>query len=345
MLPELEERRDIGLHFLGFTQFGKEVLTGTNTYRFTPYNDIDETLGFNILSYSVFETADYFLNQDLSLTKRKTATFGVVNDYVTEWLQNDVIHWANWRGNSQLLRIPRDSTDTVNNTSLGPTKKVPIAGFSIEYFLRFDYSRKLPGRVEEAVPSPFFVGAGFSLNTVNQELFLHAGSNLREAYLPRKFSVYGVGVRSVGVGGMIRGGLLLPGYHFDDLTSYYVNVQGMISTRITVRGFPILIQFAMTHANGFFVKSRSVDELAMINEFNGRNQSKVFQAKTPLNELFSSLRVRIGNFTFSTFNDGFGGKDKGPSFGAHIAFNRGAPNRAKLIEKYSTIKDTILEEK
>jgi hypothetical protein len=40
-----------------------------------------------------------------------------------------------------------------------------------------------------------------------------------------------------------------------------------------------------------------------------------------LAEQFWNVRVDIGSFSFETFNDQLGGKDKGPSYGAMISYS------------------------
>lgn len=329
MLPELERRTEYGLHFVGFTQYGKETQSGTRNYTFTPYNEINETLGFNFITRTDSRVVSRFSSSRNALTSRRTWMVGIVDDHVTEFLQNDAIHWANFRSDS-LDRVPRRLSDTPTHTSRGASKGLtdPIVGVSQEYFLRLQNSRRFNGR-EETVPTPFFVGAGFALSTINHEAFLQAGANVMEVDLrphtptnPTRFTPSipkVIAVRSVGVGGIVRTGVLLPARHFDDLTASYANVQGVARIGLEILEVPVNAEFAVTSASGFFVQTRTPEELAMAAEI-GQDPKDVYQSKTPMREWFVALRVRAGGFTFETYNDMIGGKDKGPSFGAHVSF-------------------------
>jgi len=49
MLPGTSPKKTFGINFFGFSRFGKETIGSQSEqrYRFTPYNDLNETLGFN----------------------------------------------------------------------------------------------------------------------------------------------------------------------------------------------------------------------------------------------------------------------------------------------------------
>jgi hypothetical protein len=331
MLPEAQPRSEYALHFVGFTQYGKELIAGTHEYTFTPYNDIGETLGFNIFSYTRSGPSLRFTAGDDAVSRRHTYTVGLVSDWATQRLQNRVIHWANWRGDDRLDRVPRRKTDTPESTSDGPTKWTrPLVGASEEYFVHLVSSRTRAGR-EERFRTPLFAGGGYAFSTINQELFLQAGSDIYEisfrpgsnvatsgGSLPRIFGL--IRIASLGAGGMARSGVLLPGMHFKDLTASYVNIQAVARLGLEVHEQPVQIDLALTSAEGFFVAKRDSAQLEMIEEV-GHPPEKVYAAKLPMRERFMSIRVRSGSFTFETFNDFAGGKDKGPSFGAQIAFS------------------------
>jgi hypothetical protein len=331
MLPELEARDEVGLHFVGFTQYGKEAHGDPLEYTFIPYNDINETLGFNFLTFTRSTQHSRFSSTRNALSTRTTVMAGVVNDAITEWLQNDVIHWANFRRDS-LDRVPRRRSDTFSETSRGPTKDIPIFGVSHEYILRLQNTRRVEGR-EEIVPTPFFVGAGAALSTINHEAFLQAGVNVVEIDLrprgPTNRTSYAfpfgrvLSISSVGLGGMARTGVLVPAVHFDDLTSHFASVQAIGRVGLLIGETPVEVDLALTGAEGFFVRSRSQEELDLIRDVD-RPVEDVYQAKTPMRERFISLRIRSGGFTLETYNDTLGGKDKGPSFGAHVAFTLSA---------------------
>jgi hypothetical protein len=341
LIPDLRDRADYGLHFLGFTRYGKEIQSCPvsqpgcpDRYTFTPYNDMQETLGFNIISYTHMQNGlrtspdDSSANADPGpLSRRRTLMLGVVDDHAPEFLQNRVIHLANWR-DKKLRRVPRELTDTPNETSLGPTHAwPPVAGWSEEYFLRFYMSRRIDGD-EQRLPTPFFVGGGWQLSTLNHEVFVHAGSNVYEWRLPDCFHLGGARLRSAGLGAMGRIGLLRPGHYFQDLTGHYTNLQGVGRVNLEWWGYSTQFEYAITSTTGFFVAPRTAADLDIIGELPpGTDTAGVYQAKHALNELFSSIRVRIGDFTFETYNDSPGGKDKGPSFGAHVSYNVYRPDR------------------
>ncbi len=326
LLPERQERTEFGLHFLGFTRFGKEVFTGTDQYTFTPYNDMDETLGFNLLSLSHYDVMERSFVSSNSLWRRWTLSLGIIDDHIPEFLQNSVIHWANWRGKDRLRRVPREATDTQESSSYGPTRVwPPLLSFSDEYFLRIPAQRKRIDGKSERIPTPAFIGGGYTVGTLNQEAFVHAGTSVVQLGVPERIRLGPIGrglqLRSVGAGVMVRAGVLAPGIHLKDLTGSYATVQGVGRVTIDVWSLPTEIDLALTSSIGFFVESRTPEQWAMIRELGDDvDPASVYAAKTPVNERFVSLRVRIGEFTVETYNDLIGGKDKGPSFGAHVGY-------------------------
>jgi hypothetical protein len=338
MLPDFQERTDYGLHFLGFTEFGKEVVPGTEQYLFIPYNDIHQTLGFNIVSYT--RTTNFRLRREpiagapvtpSPLMRRFSFSVGLVNDVIPRFLQNDIIHWARWRGENTLRGVPRTLSDTPDDVGLGPTKSTPVAQFSDEYFMRLSYVRRRDGH-EERVPTPLFLGGGWTVGTVNQEGFVHAGATVADYVLSPCFAIGGVRLRSAGAGGIARLGLLAPGVLLNDLTAAYGTVQGVGRLSIDWWSFPTQFEFGLTAMHGYFVATRTPADRAIIAEFPVETRDiDVYQAKRALNERFLALRVRVGEFTFETYNDNVGGKDKGPSFGASISFNAYRP-RSALVD-------------
>lgn len=105
LLPDMEQRLDIAFHALLFTEFGKEL--GPNKqYEFLPYNDVRETLGFNVLSLSHTTAKARFPITESSVQRRTAFAIGVVDDHLTEFLQNDLAHWAKIRGRNRLRRVP-----------------------------------------------------------------------------------------------------------------------------------------------------------------------------------------------------------------------------------------------
>jgi hypothetical protein len=324
MIPESRERTEIGLHFLGFTRYGKEVDPETGEYTFTPYNDMEETLGFNFLSLSHYDIINRRALSAASVSRRWTFTLGVIDDNITEFLQNDVVHWNNTRKDS-LDRVPRTRSDTRTKTSIGPRHLwPPVLAFSNEYFVRVPYQRRREGGGTLRGLTPLFVGGGVSVGTLNQEAFLQAGTIMitRDVGDHRVPVLRVLQLRSVGVAGMARSGVLLPGHYFKDLTGSYFNAQAAVRADVEIAAFPIQLDLAATVAHGFFVASRTPAQWEIINELpEGTDPASVYSAKSPVTERFVSVKLRIGEFTLETYNDMFGGKDKGPSFGVHATYS------------------------
>ncbi|MEO7455243.1 MAG: hypothetical protein ABIY52_03220 [Gemmatimonadaceae bacterium] len=325
LLPSIEPSVEWSLHFVGFTQYGKEKDT-TGKYLFHPYNDIAKTYGYNMLSYARSDILDARVLTGSTLSARTTLFGGVIDDNVPRFLQNQVIHLSNLRG-KKLAPVPRRLGDTPDHISDGDHSPWPIVGYSRELFMRMNYSREENG-VEERVLAPFFVGGGYAISTLNQELFFHIGSDIKEYPMPWWLKPPGINVRSVGLGGMIRAGVLVPGPIMTDLTSDFMNAQGVVRFVLDVFDYPIRVDYVTTGAHGYFVAPRNAEQRAIIAEFPPETRdASVYQAKSAMSERFSSIRVAVGNLTFETYNDSYGGKDKGPTFGAQISLRVAPPAR------------------
>ena len=322
MLPERQPTWFITAQFLDFTRFGKEV-DAADKYLFIPYNDMPGTVGFNIVSFTASNIVDVRHASMSPLSYRRTAYLGWKDDRIPEFLQNRVIHLGRMN-KTKLRRVPRELTDTPDETTpVGPRLPL-IAGFSDEYFLRMQYHRNEKG-VEERVLSPFFVGGGYGLGTINYEAFIHAGFDPVEYRFPRcisgKFPKCLPLLRAVGLGGMARTGVLHPSAIMHDLTSSYINIQAVPRAEFSVLSYPFTVEYGLTASRGYFVATRTPEQLAKIAEYPpGTRMEKIYEAKTPQDEFFSSVRVRIGGFTFEMYNDSWGGKDKGPSYGAQVTY-------------------------
>jgi len=325
-LPDLGERKDVGVHFVLFTQYGKETRNGQ--YTFDRYNDIDQTLGFNILSFS--ESGPLKSNLDRGTLdaggktwqRRRTYSVGPMSDVITQFLQNRVAHQGR-ANNPHLLPVPRDTTDNPSHITQLPTKLWPfVAGMSDEYFLILNRSEQAGDRVR-TTPTPFFVGGGWSAGTVNQELFAHVGmssAELRLRHWDRIASA--VTLDALGIGGMARLGVLIPGPILRDLTADYANAQALIHVRGTVAGFFVQVEYGYTATTGFFATKRDAAFSAIQQQADStRPPASLYYAKTAAQERFSTIRVRIGDFTVEHYNDSAGGKDKGPTFGANISWD------------------------
>jgi hypothetical protein len=341
MLPEEDRRVDVAASFVLFTQYGKEVLPGSNAYAFIPYNDIHETLGFNVASLTVSENRSRFPVLESSVQVRWSVIAGLVDDHVTEFLQNDIAHWGRVNGNSPLRRVPRHPGDqnTADGTSYGPTKATPILGFSQEYFFRLEDHDDAGARSIQR-PSPLFVGGGYALSTINHEAFLHVGASP-------------IGIRGgcaadwlclnfVGVAGMLRAGVLVPSYHLNDLTGGFTNAQGGPEVTVAVGGFPITVTGMTTYARGFFVASRTHEDTVSASLRN-EDVRKAYDTKRDKIEYFQSWRVRIGNFGFEYLNDSPGGKDTGPTFAVNAGIDIGRSDWLVCEEKWRAKHDDASE--
>ena len=101
MFPEVEPVSRLGVNFDRFTRFGKEVNASGN-YVWVPYNDVQETVGLNLLGYSYTSRVPWFRSTLL----RVTADVGYGDNEPTKWGQN-TIH-AN--KHPPLLRVPDSAT-------------------------------------------------------------------------------------------------------------------------------------------------------------------------------------------------------------------------------------------
>ena len=77
-------------------------------------------------------------------------------------------------------------------------------------------------------PSKFFVGGGFVVSTINNEGFVHLGSNPVDIGFSDPQCLREFCFGSVGAGGMVRYGVVLPSVHFDDLTTDYLQTQAVV---------------------------------------------------------------------------------------------------------------------
>ena len=334
MYPELRPSRTAGLHLVGFTQFGKELDT-SGQYDFESYNDIEETLGFNFLAYSRTGYANRS-NARSNLLRRTVITLGIISDVTTEWLQNDVIHAGLLA--DPLDPIPRDSSDTKDQISTGPTR-FGIYGYSEEVTYRINTRAISTSGQVQYIPTPLFVGGGLSISNLQVEGFVQYGAS-HFLKTPRNLIEFRRFFRLdyADFSAMSRRGVLLPAriygpilpYSvFKDIASGYTSTQGSITLYgeflipcklLGLFHLPLVAQFTITNASGLFVARRDQQarERAKTDD---REVSKVYQSKSPLKERFLSVKIRLGSFIFETSNDIAGGKDKGPSFTASFYVN------------------------
>ena len=319
--PSLRPTKRIGIHFVGFTQYGKE-LDQSDNYVFEPYNDIDKTLGFNLIAASNtrYVKQGFFRS---NLTYRSMIFAGITDDHVPRFLQNIIAHKVVPRIKRQddALPVPRNTTDThtPERISLGPTR-ADLFGYSGELDLRlFSRSNSKAGGLQ-FIPTGFFVGGGFSFSTLQHELYVQFGAHPFKRYdLPGLFRII-LDWRMLSLSAMSRLGVLQPGWIFGNIASRYVIVQGTVSGVFRLwLDYPIKIDFSIASTTGMFVQARDPAEIQKIITIDERKPEDVYQTKEPLKERYYSLKVLIGSFIFETYNDSYGGKDKGPSFGARFS--------------------------
>jgi hypothetical protein len=284
MYPELAPATHVGVNFVAFTQFGKDV-AGVHD----PYNFQTQSVGFNLLSLSntrgLFRDKAYWSN----LLYRSTLVLGYSDDEPTEWFQNEVIH-----GPRGLAKIPREGVRTAFE-----------GGYSgeLNYQLLSLESRRDGVRY---IPAPLFVGGGFAVGTVQQEAFAQLG--IREFELLPILREWGLHRYAfLTFSAMARTGTAYGGPTFRHVASYYLLAQGSLALHLAQFSFPWVIELGMTGSSGVFLSKEKSTEAEPI--------------PPSLIEQFWCLRVQIGDFTFETFNDQLGHKDKGPTYGVRIFYN------------------------
>ena len=310
--PDLVPTQRVGAHFFGFTQYGKEIVGKKGPYSFEPYNDIDETLGFNLLAVSNTRALDRRTPRS-SMTYRGMVFVGAIDDHIPRFLQNEVAHsWFR-----DLRPVPRDTTDTYDpdTTSLGSSGPA-LLGYAGEVNLRLMSWISSDLRV----PTGFFFGTGFAVSTIQHEIYgQFGGVHFKSWDMPTIPGRFLFDLRTLDVSATSRFGVLLPGRVFDDIASRYVTVQGTISAvfRFWV-DYPVYVDYSISSTSGMFVRQRIVAERAQLTQDND-DKKDTYQHKQPLKERYYALKARIGSFEFETYNDSQGGKDKGPSFGARFS--------------------------
>lgn len=325
-LPERQERTDFGVHFALLTEFDKDTVG--NAFTFRPYSDRRGVLGINVLSYQTVRawrpryrkgaTALEPLGDAHNVLVYEAVLLGGTGDAATQYLQNDVIHAANWRGREKLLPVPRRTSDTPDGSpTSGQSFAANIAQYSTAVTYRLSTLRR-EGHRDIRHATPIFAGGGYSVGTLFQEAFVQLGLMDFDFVLDRP-ELLGFRLLSLGGFGAGRAGVLLPGPHFPDLTEDYQLLQAGLRSRFAVGGFPIEYEFVRSAMRGFFVAPRTSDQWDLI-AMRGQPARDVYEAKTPRRERFGAHRVRIGGFSFQVSNDSPGGKDSGPTFSAQMTW-------------------------
>lgn len=321
--PHLRPTQRIGVDILDFTEFGQSTFGPGDPFdpdsaeRFSHY---DSTVGFNLFVLSSTRPIKGRNYLKSNLLYRSTAMLGYTNEWPSEWLQNDLIHLNKTRDESLPL-IGRD----------GVLEGQGMLGYSGEFSWNpYDFAL-IQGRAPDYMldPTPLFLGGGFSLNTVFNDLFVHAGFH-EATYKWRPFGLQLDKAAYLSFSGMARAGLLKPAFDFgrwgldqelfvrvfedDDLAVHYVGAQASIRFHLAPYHFPMVLELAYTGSSGAFSNQVGSDGAYLPRQDRKPNRG------SPLKESFISYRFEIGSLVWETYNDSPGGKDKGPSYGVRLFY-------------------------
>ncbi len=359
LVPDSRERTEFGLHFALLSEFDKDTLANGN-YAFTKYADAYGTIGLNFVSYQTVRewrprattrrgtTHGRISSEPAHVLIAESVLIGRTGDGTTRWLQNSVIHAGRTRiGLSELLPIPRDTLDTRDAISQGPSSgSLNILQFSTSVAYRLSQFRREDGRDVRQV-TPLFLGGGYSVGTLYHEAFVQGGlMDFDFRVDSREIPCIRLRLVSAGVFGVGRAGVLLPSRIFTDLTADYRVVQAGVRGEFSVLGVPVLAEFSTTGMDGFFVRPRTDAENALIvsrlgaDSLDLRKRYSIYEAKSARKERYEALRLRLGNFSFQLTNDSQGGKDSGPTFSAQFTVDTHrlwptAPTIAGVVQRVS----------
>ena len=312
MYPAAQPGMVFGFEWLAFTEFGKDICPPEAT-DCTPgqpvhrgqtglrdrYNFQDETVGLNLFTMTYTASlARHHLNGS-NLTYAFTLLAGLQSDRLTEFYQNDIIH-----ASSGLVNIPRGKV-ACSEGDFELIKCVPVGiGAALNYrVLSLDQGSDGETAFRE---SPLFIGAGGMLSSVELDAYAQFGVR-RFGLLPHEWAL--TNYLDVALSSVLRGGILKGMAVFPDIASKYVAIDGSVALSILQYEFPVLIEFGIVSSTGHFIVAPRAPH----------DQSA--PAPEALAETFYRLRVELGTFTFETFNDSIGGKDKGPSYGVRLLWN------------------------
>ncbi len=296
MFPDLEAVQHIGLQFYDFTEFDKLQDTG-GLYR--RYNDINSTIGFNLITLSNTRNLrrdDPFAS---NLLLRSALVAGYSFDQPTNALQNDVIHKL-----GGLPRVPR-----------GATLQRPLVNYAAELNYNFHaIGRASDGRLQ-FVPTPLFVGAGFSAGTIMQDLYVQGG--LHQFSSARAYQRVLERYVFLSISAMTRVGVTLPGLVIDETQLFYATAQGALRAHVASFSFPIVAEVALTGTTGVFRRGVGPEYGPYVAPA-GMEPARVDRVALP--EYFVAFRLQLGDFIFETVNDFYGGKDRGPTYGTSVYY-------------------------
>ena len=296
MFPDLDAVQHIGLQLYDFTEYDK-LQDASGLYR--RYNDIDSTIGFNMITLSNTRNLrrdDPFAS---NLLLRSAIVAGWSFDKPTNWLQNDVIHKL-----GGLPRVPR-----------GATLHWPLANYAAELNYNFHaIGRAADGRLQ-FVPTPLFVGAGFSAGTIMQDFYVQAG--MHQFTSGRSYFHCLEPYVFLSISAMTRVGVTLPGFVIDETQLLYATGQGAVRAHVASFSFPIVAEVALTGTTGVFRRGIGPEYGPYVAPA-GMEPARVDRVALP--EMFVAFRLQLGDFIFETVNDFYGGKDRGPTYGASVYY-------------------------
>lgn len=298
--PLLENSGTMGFSLIQFSEFDKKIDPATGDH--LRYNDIDETFGFNLLSFSRTRQLRSGDEHRSNLFFTSSLAIGASIDATTSYYQNDILHEL-----KDLPHVPRDGEDR---------GMILAYGGELNYrLLQLTRDRRGDSRLSD---TPLFLGAGYSVGTILQDVYVHAGIlRLRYPQQGRRNRI-----AHVDFSAMARVGVLETGFDFEELAQSYWLTQAGVGLTVMPYYFPIRFEFAMMGHSGIFLESR---QLYAANGYGDEED-----LRNSLHERFYSFRVGIGSWTFETFNEavspnvddpsnsGEWGKDRGPTYGARM---------------------------
>ncbi len=288
-IPVLENSGTTGFSMIQFTEFDKKRFP-TPFGEPVRYNDIEKTYGFNILNISKTRPLHGRRRHQSNLFFSPSLAIGISWDPLTRYYQNDIIH----------------ELGDLDPVDRGDTDHGLILAYGGELNYRFlQLARDHEGNTQMR-NTPVFIGGGFSVGTIHQDLYIHLGlARLRWPQLGTRNHYLHVDLSA-----LARFGYLLKGIDFEELARSYMATQVSVGVTIAPYRFPVRLEYALMGHSGAFLEASEYDELSVYGDSGVRRPA--------LRELFTSLRVSLGSWNFETFNDSRGHKDRGPTYGARF---------------------------
>jgi hypothetical protein len=297
MYPDGNPIAHVGVQLYQFTEFDKKRDPVTGEY--LRYNDYADTVGLNLLSLSHTRSLNRTQSFAGNLLFRSSLAVGLSHDASTAWFQNKVIHKV-----ARLDEVPRGAT----------RNWMPLVNYGgeLDHFFHA-ITRGEDGRILFS-PTPIFAGAGFSAGSIAQDLFVRAGVHefalrhpaLRwlQRFIYPSFSA------------VMRLGMGLPGLALGETSLLYAAAQTSVRLHIAEAYFPIVAEAALMGSTGFFRSGVGPAHGSYV----APPEDIAPADRSGRREHFIAFRLQLGDFVFETFNDVFGGKDRGPTYGFAVHF-------------------------